>query len=174
MGKLFVMVFAFLPAARQVLLLPRQILLKHALGYPPSLCFVGQSQPSLKLRLAMRASASNLILYLDPPAGGLAPIKLVPPIFGAGHGIPSFGLRSLGEGVPCTPAARRRLANRAGRGVTVFWPRWCGVSGLYPVLTSGNTTCPDKIGNLPILADRYGQAIDNMTVKCIVLNDYTP
>ena len=29
--------------------------------------------------------------------------KLAPPTFGTGRGIPFFGLRSLGEGVPRTP-----------------------------------------------------------------------
>ena len=50
--------------------------------------------------------------------------KTTPPstLRSVGARVPSFGHRSLGEGVPCTPAALRRLADRAGRGVTVFWP----------------------------------------------------
>jgi len=39
----------------------------------------------------------------------------------AGARIPSFGRRSLGEGVPCTPAAP---CGRAGRGVTAFWLKY--------------------------------------------------
>ena len=40
---------------------------------------------------------------------------------------------------PCNPAAHYA---RAGRGVTVFWPRVLGIPGPCPVLASGNTTSP--------------------------------
>ena len=43
------------------------------------------------------------------------------PLSSVGAGIPSLGRRSLGEGVPCTPAAHYA---RAGRGVTAFWLKY--------------------------------------------------